>query len=99
MVSNFNSALLSSLALLGDQPSDDEVEPDSPVVPLYERQCQELSLSGSPVAALLLDRLCLASEGFHYLFPRSQRCCSTDYVRHVFQMPPFPSVAMTVLHN
>jgi len=99
MVSNFNSALLSSLALLGAQPSDDEVEPDSPVVPLYERQCQELSLSGSPVAALLLDRLCLASERFQYLVPRSQRCCLTDYVRHVFQMPPFPSVAMTVLHN
>ena len=60
MVSNFKSALLSSLALPGAQPSDDEVEPDSPVVPLYERQCQEFSLSGSPVAALLLDRLCQA---------------------------------------
>ena len=60
MMSNFKSALHPSLALLGGQPADDVVEPDSPFVPLYERQCQELSLSGSPVAALLLDRLCQA---------------------------------------
>ena len=82
MVSNFKSALLSSLALLGGQPADDVVEPDSPFVPLYERLCQEFSLSGSPVAALLLDRLCLASERFLNLIPRSQRCCWTDYVKH-----------------